>query len=993
MEIRIGGVRQHLPGPRQLRLLAMLLLHPHRVVTTQELVDALWDDAPPDTARRQVHNAIATLRREFGPARALVVTDGPGYRVEIAEEQIDAHRFNRAVETALRHREAARERAAVETMAEALALWRGPALAGLTGKAIEAMASRLDEQLLAAQELSFELRLAVGEAAGLVPELTELVAHHPLREGLAGHLMLALHRSGRQPDALEVYQRARRRLDEELGIEPGPALRALHLRVLRNVPEPPPRSATPHGTLGLAQDRAGDLGGDQPVSDLPHTVEPAQLSHLARRAPRHPRALPRDLADFMGRTSELSRLLAVAGESGRTALLITALDGMAGIGKTTLAVRVAHLIANQYPDGQLFVDLHGHTPGRSPLSTAAALQLLLLGLGVPPEEIPSDPEERADRWRSETATRRMLLLLDNASDAAQVRALVPGSPGSGVVITSRRRLVSLDGVTSLSLDLMARADAVDLFRRVAGVRRTEPEAEYVDEVVELCGLLPLAVRIAASRLHHRPAWTVAYLAQRLRDEQRRLSELSAGDRSVRTAFSVSYGHLPAEQQRLFRLLALHAGTDFDAHDTAALLAAPVHQAERLLEALLDGHLLAQRVPGRYHFHDLVLHHARDTVCREEPATKREAAVRRLSQHYLDLGYAVEQLVDPGRQLIAPGPRHRSELPPLRTMADAKAVVAATHHNFLPVIESAHAHGLLQLTWQLAAVLSSCLLRQGDVDQALAGYELGLGAARAADSAEGEATIHRSLGFGYIGAGRFADALRTLRDGLALERERGTDLGAGRILNNLAIVHIRLGQPSDALAILLQARDLIWHAGSARDQAILLGNLGVAYTYLGEYDQAVATYLEMLGLAQRMRNRHAELLALTNLGWACTEQGELRSALRHLRQGLELNRDVGSKELEARGRAYLADCLRRDGDTAQALVECRAALALAREMASADIEALALNVLGNIHAAGNDPAAAETCFRRVLEITERNGLAFRATRARQGLDRIRASSGL
>ncbi len=567
LRVQRDGERVDLGGLRQQRLLVMLLLSANKVVGADRLLEAMWDDEPPATARRQLHNAVAALRRSFGTAKHLVVKDGPGYRITVDPHGVDAHRFTAMVASASAAAAGGRTAAAVELLEAALALWNGPALSGLTSPVFEIVAARFEENRLTATERLIGLRLDGGEASSLVPQLGELVSRHPLREETRKLLMLALHRCGRTADALNAYEQGRRMLRDELGVDPGASIRELYERILRD--------------------------------DLPKRRPEAAPGRSF---------LPYDTAHFTGRAEEL-RFLSASRSAG-TALSILAIDGMPGAGKTTLAVRLAHQLAHRFPEGHLYLDLHGHTPGREPLEPDAALERLLLDFGLPADRIPRDGRRRAARWRAELAERRVLVVLDNALDARQVRPLLPGTGKAQVIITSRRRLAGLDGVTSRSLDVFPPSDAAALFTRIAGPDRTASRPDAVAEVVALCGHLPLAVAIAACRFHNRPAWSLDDLVLRLRDRATRLAELSLEDRSVASRFEVSYERLPAAQRRLFRALGAFAGEELDAADAAVLLGQPVPEAERLLEELFDAHVLRQRTAGRYHFHDLVREHAR-----------------------------------------------------------------------------------------------------------------------------------------------------------------------------------------------------------------------------------------------------------------------------------------------------------------------------------------------------------------------------------------------
>jgi len=574
----------------------MLLLDANRVVSANRLIEAMWDGEPPATASRQLHNAVAAIRRSFASAKYLVVKDGPGYRIQVDPQDIDAHRFTTMIARASAAATGGRATAAIELLEAGLALWEGPALSGLNSPILDIVAAKLEEKRLSATEQLIGLRLDGGDAAALVPQLGELVSQNPLREETRRLLILALYRSGRKADALNVYEKGRRLLRDEIGVDPCVSLRELYERILRDdLPQPKqrPEPASP-----------------VPVCDGQPAVLPTPGGPGTNRS-----FLPYDTAHFTGRVNELRFLMTTPRSAAETTLGIVAIDGMAGVGKTTLAVRLAHQLAHQYPEGHLFIDLHGHEHGQDPLEPDAALERLLLDFGLSPAQIPQDSRQRAARWRAEVAERRILVVLDDALDVKQIRPLLPGTGKAHVIITSQRRLASLDGVTSCSLDVFCVADAAALFTKIAGVDRTKNRPDAVAEIVALCGCLPLAVSIAASRFHNRPAWSLDHLVLRLRDERQRLAELSLGDRSVATPFEVSYRNLSAEQRQLFCVLgfATHLGEEFDASTAAALMDISVPEADRLLEELLDAHMLRQRTAGHYHFHDLLREHARAKV--------------------------------------------------------------------------------------------------------------------------------------------------------------------------------------------------------------------------------------------------------------------------------------------------------------------------------------------------------------------------------------------
>jgi len=602
----LGNLRARHDGPvdigglRQQKLLVVLLLQPGRVVTADRLIEAVWDDRPPVTVRRQLHNAVSGLRRSFGSAKSIILKEGPGYRIDVASQDIDAHRFVNLVGQASAAAAEKQSTQAIDLLEQALTLWKGPALSGLNGSVLDIIAASLEEKRLGATEQLLELRLKNGEpGAVMVPRLGELVSQNPLREETRRLLMLALLASGRKADALTAYEQGRRLLRAEMGIEPSLELRRLYEQILRDDP----------AALAGRRDAAASAPAARP--------RPAELVHPTSKSLSGRSFLPYHTAHFIGRTDEL-RSLGAPRPATETALRIVAVDGMAGAGKTTLAVRLAHQLAPNYPGGQLFIDMQGHTPGQEPLEPEVALERLLLDFGLRQEEIPVGVRQRSARWRAEVAERGVLVVLDDVLDVRQIRPLLPGTGKAQVIITSRRRLVGLDGVESCSLDMMPAADAVELFTRIAGAGRVGGQPDAVAEVVALCAQLPLAVNIAASRFHNRPAWTLTDLIERLRDDRTRLRELSLGEQNLSALFEASYRHLSAEQRRLLCVLGVTCvpGEEFDAATAAALANMSVSEADRLLEELFDVHLLRQSVAGRHHFHELLRQYLRARAATE-----------------------------------------------------------------------------------------------------------------------------------------------------------------------------------------------------------------------------------------------------------------------------------------------------------------------------------------------------------------------------------------
>jgi DNA-binding SARP family transcriptional activator len=625
-EVCVEDRRLELGGPRIRTLLALLTANAGRVMQVGALVDALWGtDAPPDAAQT-VRTYVSRLRRSLSSAGQLIVTRQVGYTLRLASGALDAASFERLVATGRDALTASRHADAVARLTSALQLWRGDAYAEFADvPLLRSEAGRLDAMRLAATEDRIDAELATGASSALLDELTALTERHPGHDRLWGQLMVALYRAGRQVDAVEVFGHARAVLVGRFGLDPSAQLTEIHRRLLNN---------------------------DTRLLGVPAAVTGAPLP--ARND------LPGDIARFTGRTAELSRLLA-APAGPPAAAVVPAIDGMAGMGKTTLAVHAAHLLAGHYRDAQLFVELHGHTPGRPPTSPMAALDTLLRALGVPSERIPGDPDARAALWRAELATRSVLVVLDDAVDLAQIRPLLPGTARTLVLVTSRRRLVGLDSALGVSLDGLPEADAAALFTGLLGDDRAA-DTGAVHDVVDRCGYLPLAIRLAAARLRARPSWTVRYLAERLRGLGWPLAELEADDRGVAAAIAPSYHHLDPPARRMFRLLGLHPGPDFDAPAAAALAAVAVPEAERLLENLVDDHLLRQLAAGRYRFHALMRRHAHTAALAEEPESERRAALRRVVEFSRHPAHRGARLPDE-RTPISLGPAAAVTFPP------------------------------------------------------------------------------------------------------------------------------------------------------------------------------------------------------------------------------------------------------------------------------------------------------------------------------------------
>jgi DNA-binding SARP family transcriptional activator/tetratricopeptide (TPR) repeat protein len=860
VEVWDGAQRLDLGGAKPRALLAMLLLHADQVVSTDNLVDQLWGEAPPPSARSLIHIYVSRLRQALhrsrdGSAAAPVLATRPsGYLLRVEPGELDLDCFEGlAADARWATTDGDLERAA-ERWRAALALWRGPALAGAASEVLQRTAApRLEEARLVALEERLEVDLRLGQHAELVGELEALVATYPDRERLRGQLMLALYRSGRQGEALTVYRNTRQVLVEELGLEPSPALQELERAILRGDPAIAP--ALP----------AGAEARHQPAS------------------PPGPCLLPPDVDDFTGRQAAVAQVQQLLEGEQATAIVISAIAGKAGVGKTALAVHVAHRLRPRFPDGQLYVNLRGAEA--QALDPADVLAGFLRALGVDGAVIAEGLEERVRQYRSWLADRRVLVMLDNAAGEAQVRPLLPASAGGAVLVTSRARLGGLEAAHPLALDVLEADQAVVLLGKLAGPGRVAAEPEAAQEIVRLCGWLPLAVRIAGARLAGRPDWRLALLAERLGDERRRLDELATGDLEVRASVALSYQGRGEQERRLFRLLGLLEAPSVPAWVTATLLEVELAEAEGMLERLVDAQLVeaaGQDQAGqlRYRLHDLLRVYARERLQVEEPKPAQRASLERLLQTYLALAEQADALLEPSGINHyggdpAQGPRDHPaaaivERDPLRWLE-------AEHASLVAAVDQGCDADIGEPGWRLATALVSFFGARARWDDWQHTHTMALTAARRMSDRDAQGRLLGSLADLYVARSRFEEASSCLQQSLVAFRETGNRLGELQSLSALGGIDRRQGRFGDAVARLEQSLSGFRELGRQSGEAEVLFDLGEVHREQGRLGAAVVCLEQCLTVMRAIGDRLCEAPILRSL--ALTRCAQARSGRR------------------------------------------------------------------------------------------------------------------
>lgn len=898
-------------GPAKWRtLLAVLLCHANRTVPAERLLDELWGEGrAPQSAAKVLQTYVSRLRQSLGDASGqTLITDkqgykAHGYRLAVETADFDAHRFEQLVEEGRRglDREAESPEDAAERLREALTMWRGTPYADVPPTpSVEAEITRLGELRLQAVDARIDADLRCGRHTDVLGELEALTAEHPYREGLRGRLMLALYRSGRQADALAAYRDLHRLLAEELGVEPIPPLQRLQQRIL--------------------------TADDSLLAPPAPRKEERPTARAARRAARGPRQLPPASPAFTGRHGEVAVIQALldqgdegdqssqgdqgdqsdenggSGGAGRP-VVIAAIDGTGGVGKSTLAIHAAHQLAERFPDGQLYVDLHGTTAGLSALEPAEVLGRFLRALGVDGASVPGDTDEASAQFRSLVAGRRLLVILDNAASVDQVRPLLPAGPDCAALVTSREMLTTLEGATHLHLDVLPHDQAVALLERIVGVERVRAEREEAEDITRLCGRLPLALRIAGARLAARPAWPLRTLVSKLTDARGRLDELRFGDLAVRTSFEVSYDAFrlggrsdDADAVHAFRLLSTVPGQDVSLPVAAALLDHPADRTENALERLVDAQLLESPDSVRYHMHDLLRLFASERAEQEEPEAEPAAALERAMSAYVATTQRAVSLLDPHR----PWPRHPVEgtvVVPLRDRAEAEAWLKAEAGNLLAAVAHAvtQSDALARLGIRLAQALQWFLYPRAHAQDLQTVNELAVGAARRLGDLESQAWALDHLSGAYWLQHSYQEMRATLGSALEIWRAIGHQRGEQRSLCNLADALSELGLFEEAIGVQRRQLALARDTGDLAAEVVGLGNLGRAHRGLGRSEDALTCFKESLEQARRTGDVHLQGFAMYEIGITYMEQGKFPEGRAHLDEALPVWQRPGTYE--------------------------------------------------------------------------------------------------
>jgi DNA-binding SARP family transcriptional activator/tetratricopeptide (TPR) repeat protein len=969
LQVITGDAVEPEPGltSRLRTLLAVLLWRPNQPMPVDELAELVWDGAPPSGTREATRALVMRLRKRLDNDVAVrIVTRAPGYVIELSAGELDAASFETLTQDAGAAVRADQWPQAARAAAQALGLWRGVALADVGSQLLrDQWVPHLDRLRMQALDWRIEADLHEGRHGQLIPELRDATARHPLHERFHGQLMLALVRSGQQAEALAVYEQARSMLDRELGVGPGAELRRLHERI-------------------LAQDASlisapASIPATGPAATPVEPVAPGPGLANTGTALGVPRQLPAAVTSFTGRADELTvlnQLLVQAGAGSPGMVVISAIGGTPGVGKTSLAIQWAHQVAARFPDGQFYTNLRGFDRVDAPVTPAEAIGEFLDALGVTPEQIPRSLDAQAGLYRSLLSGKRALIVLDNARDEDQVRPLLPGSPGCVVLITSRNQFTGLaasNGASLISLDILTAAEARQLLIARLGTSRAAAEPAAVADIADLCGYLPLALAVVAARAAARPKLPLPILAAELRGAGRgtaheagRLDALEVADAtaSVRTVFSWSYQQLSPAAAGLFRLLGLHPGPEITAAAAASLAACDITDARRALTELAGAHLLTERVPDRYLCHDLLHAYAGDLAAATDSAPDRQAATSRLLDYYLYTAHAAALAITPARKPLAlPPPRpgaiaeqHADDRQAMAWMDAEQDVLVATA---ALAAEAGAPH-----TWQIPWTMTEFLDRRGRWNETTAILHNALAAAIKLGDATGQVTTHHRIAFACARLEHYDHARTHLTASVRICQQVGDQAGEARAYQTLSYIADRQGQHGDALSHGEQALRIFEATGNLGSQVVSLNDIGWCHAQLGDYQQAESFCQRALGLWRQLGDLKGEAHTWDTLGYIAHQQGRPAQAVGHYHRALSLFTELNIPLMEGEILTHIGDAHRAARDLPSARLTWHRALLIYDELGhpSADKVRAKLAAVDELDDSHNPKAMQTTAMR-------------------------------